>query len=144
MPQILYPENGKTLKYDAKDKNGGADSITFDWLPVEQLERGTQPCSWQGQPNGTTAFLWDRYQIEFSPPLYDTNYRKYFPIYSNDQGANKEFSLLMFQPNVSYTWKVALGRWCVTINYDNQDPKHQGFLGLVSPYSEPRTFMYTR
>jgi LysM repeat protein len=143
-PQILYPENGKTLKYDEKGKNDGTDSITFAWLPVGQLERGTQPCSWQGQPNGTTAFIVDRYQIEFSPPIYNSNYNTFFPVIHNDQGVNKEINLQEFQPNVSYTWKVAAGRWCVTINYDNQDPKHQNFLSLVSPYSESRTFMYTR
>ncbi len=142
--RIVYPENGTTLKYDETGKQGGTDDITFVWLPVGPLASGTQPCSWQGQPNGTEGWLWDRYQIEFNPPLYNNNFKKWLDVFHNDQGTSRVFSLLEFAPGVSYTWRVAVGRWCVASNYDNQDPKHQGFLGLVSPYTEPRTFMYTR
>jgi murein DD-endopeptidase MepM/ murein hydrolase activator NlpD len=142
-PQILYPENGLTLKYDRQDKHGGADSITLAWLPVsDHLESGKTPCSWEGQPNGANGFLWDRYRIEIEPPIYFPHYKQSFNIFDNDQGTNHEFSLLMFQPSVSYTWRVGVGRWCVANNYDNQDPRHQGFLGLVSPYTEPRTFKW--
>jgi LysM repeat protein len=144
-PQILYPDNGLTLKYDPNDKHGGVDSITFAWLPVSyNLESGKTSCHWETQPNGTTAFLWDRYQIEVNPPLHNVRLNMTLNIFHNDQGTNRIFSLLEFNPGVSYTWRVAVGRWCVTKDYDNQDPKHQGFLGLVSPYTAPRTFMYTQ
>ena len=141
-PQILYPDNGLTLKYDPKEK-GGTDSITFAWLPVSaNLESGKTPCSWQGQPNGANGFLWDRYHIEFNPPLYSPQLKRTLNVFHNDQGTNREFSLLEFSASVSYSWRVAVGRWCVSTNHDNQDPRHQGFLGLVSPYTEWRTFAY--
>jgi len=141
-PQILYPDNGLTLKYDPKDKHGGVDSITFAWLPVsDNLESGKTSCHWDAQPNGTTAYLWDRYQIEINPPLYNAKLNMTLPIFHNDQGTNRIFSLLEFKPGVSYTWRVAVGRWCVS-NFDNQDPKHQAFLGLASPYTEARTFVW--
>ena len=145
MPKILYPANGATIKYNADGKNGGTDSIVFSWIPVGRLlgAEDQQPCSWQGQPNGTTGYLVDRYQIEFDPPLYNSKFQKSFAVFHNDHGATREFNLLEFQPNVSYTWRVVVGRWCVLINYDNQDPKHNVMLQLVSPYTEPRTFMYT-
>lgn len=142
VPQILYPDNGLTLKYNSKDKSGGTDSIIFAWLPVSaNLETGKTPCSWPGQPNGTQAFLWDRYHIEFNPPLYNPKLNRILNVFHNDQGTNREFNLLEFNPGVSYSWRVAVGRWCVS-NYDNQDPKHQGFLGLVSPYTEWRSFAW--
>lgn len=140
-PQIIQPLNGATLRYDAKEKAPGTtDSITFAWLPVGQLEGGDKSCTWAAQPNGTHAYLYDRYQIEFDPPVIS----KYgvYGVFHNDHGLNREFNLLEFKPNVVYTWRTAVGRWCVTKDYDNQDPKHQGFLGLVSPYTAPRTFMY--
>jgi hypothetical protein len=141
-PKILYPENGATYKYDAANKTG-TDSVTFTWLPVsDQLQRGTAPCNFAGQPNGTTAFLWDRYQIELDPPLYNAKLNQWFNVFHNDQGTNREFNLLEFKPNVSYAWRVAVGRWCVTNNYDNQASNHQGFLMLISPYTEPRTFAW--
>ena len=141
-PQILYPDNGVTLKYSASEK-GGTDSITFVWLPVSaNLESGKTPCTWEGQPNGTNGFLWDRYHIEFNPPLYNPKLNRILNVFHNDQGTNREFNLLEFNAGVSYAWRVAVGRWCVSTNYDNQDPKHQGFLGLVSPYTEWRTFAY--
>ena len=70
MPKIQYPANGATLKYDAKGKDG-SDSVIFSWLPVGQLlgVEDKQSCSWEGQPNGTTGYLWDRYHIEFDRPL---------------------------------------------------------------------------
>jgi len=140
-PQVIQPLNGVTLKYDAMEKKPGTtDGVTFAWLPVGQLEGGTTPCNWAAQPNGTHAYLYDRYQLEFNPPLI-SRYGIY-PIFHNDHGLNREFHLLEFKADVSYTWRVAVGRWCVAKDYDNQDPKHQGFLGLVSPYSPPRTFMY--
>ena len=135
-PQIIQPLNGATPKY------GANDSITFAWLPVGELEGGDKPCTWAAQPNGTHAYLYDRYQLEFNPPVispYGT-----YAIFHNDHGLNREFNLLEFKANVVYTWRAAVGRWCVAKDYDNQDPKHQGFLGLVSPYSAPRTFMYTK
>jgi murein DD-endopeptidase MepM/ murein hydrolase activator NlpD len=140
-PPIIQPLNGVTLKYSATDKEG-ADSITFAWLPVGQLEGGDKPCSWTGQANGTTAYIVDRYQIEFTPPVI-SRYGVY-PIFHNDHGLNREFNLREFQPEVVYTWRVAVGRWCVLPDnqFDNQDPTHQAFLSLVSPYTEPRTFMY--
>jgi LysM repeat protein len=138
-PPILQPLNGVTLKYSGAS---GTDSITFAWLPVGELESGAQPCSWTGQANGTTAYIVDRYQIEFSPPVI-SRYGVY-AIFHNDHGLNREFNLLEFKPKVVYTWRVAVGRWCVIPDnqFDNQDLKHQAFLGLVSPYTEPRTFMY--
>ena len=138
-PQIIQPLNGVTLKFDATEKSG-TDSITFAWLPVGELEGGTQPCTWSSQPNGSHAYLYDRYQLEFNPPVIS----KYgvYPVFHNDHGLNREFYLREFQVDVVYTWRVGVGRWCVAKDYDNQDPKHQGFLGLVSPYTEPRTFMY--
>ena len=138
-PPILQPLNGATLKYSGAK---GIDSITFQWLPVGELESGTQPCSWTGQVNGTTAYIVDRYQIEFNPPVI-SQYGIY-PIFHNDHGLNREFNLLEFKSQVVYTWRVAVGRWCVIPDnqFDNQDPKHQAFFGLVSPYTEPRTFMY--
>jgi len=145
-PQILYPANGVTLKYSAQGKNGGSDSVVLSWLPVGQLlgEADKQSCRWEGQPNGTTGYLVDRYHIEVDPPVWNDKMGKAFPVFHNDHGTNREFSLLEFQPNVSYTWRVVVGRWCVLIDFDNQDPKHQAMLQLVSPYSEPHTFMYTR
>jgi LysM repeat protein len=138
-PHIIQPLNGATLQYNAKDKSG-TDSITFAWLPVGELEGGAQPCTWANQPQGTQAYLYDRYQLEFTPPVIS----KYgvYAVFHNDHGLNREFNLREFQPDVAYTWRVGVGRWCVTKDYDNQDPKHQAFLGLVSPYTEPRTFMY--
>jgi len=138
-PQIIQPLNGATLKFDATEKSG-TDSITFAWLPVGELEGGTQPCTWSSQPNGSHAYLYDRYQLEFNPPVIS----KYgvYPVFHNDHGLNREFYLREFQVDVVYTWRVGVGRWCVAKDYDNQDPRHQGFLGLVSPYTEPRTFMY--
>ena len=131
-------------KYDPNDKHGGVDSITFAWLPVSyNLESGKTPCHWDAQPNGTTAYLWDRYQIEVNPPLYNAKLNMTLPIFHNDQGTNRIFSLLEFKPGISYAWRVAVGRWCVS-NFDNQNPKHQAFLGLASPYTESRTFMYTQ
>lgn len=144
-PQILQPLNGVTLKYGYGGKaSGTTDDITFAWFPVGQLERGAQPCKWEGQANGTTASIWDRYQIEFNPPVVSKN--SVYPIFHNDQGLNRTFSLLEFQPNVVYTWRVGVGRWCVIPDnqFSNQDPKHQAFMGLVSPYTDPRTFMYTK
>lgn len=138
-PALLQPLNGVTLKYDVKEKAGTA-SITFQWLPVGELEAGAQPCNWPTQPNGTHAFIFDRYQIEFNPPVI-TQYGAY-PIFHNNRGLNREFSLLEFKPDVVYTWRVTVGRWCVTKDFDNQDPKHQALMGLISPYSESRTFMY--
>jgi LysM repeat protein len=145
MPHILYPPNGTTLKYDPKDKKGGTDSIVLSWLPVGQLlgAEDKQPCSWQGQPNGTTGYLVDRYHIEFVPALRNAQGQSY-AVFHNDHGANREFNLLEFQPNVSYSWRVVVGRWCVLSDYDNQDPKHNVMLQLVSPYTEWRSFMYTR
>lgn len=142
-PRILYPDNGITLKYDARNRNGGTEDITFVWLPVGSLESGTQPCTWQGQPNGADGWLWDRYHIEFDPPLYESKLNRWLNVVHNDQGTSRVFSLLEFKPDVTYAWRVAVGRWCVSRNYDNQDPKHQGFLGLVSPYTALRTFRYT-
>jgi len=143
-PPIIQPLNGVTLKYSVTDK-GGADSITFAWLPVGQLESGDKPCSWTGQANGTTAYIVDRYQIEFTPPVIS----KYgvYPIFHNDHGLNREFNLREFQPEVVYTWRVAVGRWCVIPDkqFDPDDFPHlkqQAFLGLVSPYTEPRTLLY--
>ena len=138
-PPILQPLNGVTLKYSGAS---GTDSITFAWLPVGELENGTKPCGWTGQVNGTTAYIVDRYQIEFNPPVI-SQYGVY-AIFHNDHGLNREFNLLEFKPKVVYTWRVAVGRWCVIPDnqFDNQDPRHQAFLGLVSPYTEPRTFMY--
>ena len=138
-PPILQPLNGATLKYSGAS---GIDSITFEWLPVGELESGAQPCSWTGQANGTTAYIVDRYQIEFNPPVI-SRYGVY-AIFHNDHGLNREFNLLEFKPQVVYTWRVAVGRWCVIPDnqFDNQDPKHQAFLSLISPYTEPRTFMY--
>jgi murein DD-endopeptidase MepM/ murein hydrolase activator NlpD len=138
-PPILQPLNGVTLKYSGAS---GIDSITFAWLPVGELENGTKPCGWTGQVNGTTAYIVDRYQIEFNPPVI-SQYGVY-AIFHNDHGLNREFNLLEFKPKVVYTWRVAVGRWCVIPDnqFDNQDPRHQAFLGLVSPYTEPRTFMY--
>ena len=144
MPHILYPPNGATLKYDAKGKNG-SDSIVLSWLPVGTLlgVEDKQSCSWQGQPNGTIGYLVDRYHIEFVPALLNAQGRSY-PVFHNDHGTNREFSLLEFKPNVSYSWRVVVGRWCVLIDYDNQDPKHNVMLQLVSPYTEWYTFLYTR
>jgi LysM repeat protein len=144
-PQILYPANGTTLKYESKEKKGGVESIVFSWLPVGKLlsVEDQQSCRWEGQPNGTTGYLVDRYQIEFDPPLWNDKMRRFYAVFHNDHGVNREFNLLEFQPNVSYTWRVAVGRWCVLVNYDNQDPKHNVMLQLASPYTELRTFMYT-
>lgn len=140
-PQVIQPLNGATLKYDAtEEKPGTTDSVTFAWLPVGQLEGGATPCNWAAQPQGTHAYLYDRYQLEFNPPLITRSGTN--AIFHNDHGLNREFSLLEFKANVVYTWRAAVGRWCVAKDYDNQDPKHQGFLGLVSPYSAPHTFMY--
>jgi LysM repeat protein len=144
-PRIQYPANGATFKYSANSKNGGVESIAFSWIPVGRLlgaEDG-QPCSWQGQPNGTTGRLVDRYQIEFDPPLYDSKYQRSFAVFHNDHGTTREFNLLEFKPDTTYTWRVTVGRWCVLINYDNQDPKHNVLLQFASPYSESRTFRYT-
>jgi LysM repeat protein len=142
-PRILYPDNGLTLKYSAKEKNDGTDSITFAWLPAGQLQSGTQPCTWEGQPNGADGWIWDRYHIELDPPLYSDKLNRSLNVFHNDQGTAREFSLLEFKSDVSYTWRVVVGRWCVSRNHDNQDPRHQGLLGLVSPYSESRTFRYS-
>jgi LysM repeat protein len=144
-PPIIQPLPGATLKYSTGGMQPGTtDDITFEWLPVGELEGGAKPCSWAGQANGTTAYIVDRYQIEFNPALI-TKYGKH-AVYHNDHGLNRQFSLLEFQPNVSYTWRVGVGRWCVIPDnqFSNQDPKHQAFLGLISPYTEPRTFMYTQ
>jgi len=144
-PQILYPANGATLKYSAQGKNDTSDSVVLSWLPVGQLlgEADKQSCRWEGQPNGTTGYLVDRYHIEVDPPVWN-KMGKAYPVFHNDHGTNREFSLLEFQPNVSYTWRVVVGRWCVLVDFDNQDPRHQAMLQLVSPYSESHTFMYTR
>ena len=140
-PPIIQPLNGITLVYDASEqKPGTTESITFAWLPVGQLEGGDKPCTWPAQPNGTHAYLYDRYQLEFNPPVI-SKYGTY-GVFHNDHGLNREFNLLEFKANVVYTWRAAVGRWCVAKDYDNQDPKHQGFLGLVSPYTAPRTFSY--
>lgn len=146
MAHILYPPNGATLKYNSKEKQGGTDSIVLSWLPVGQLlgAEDKQPCSWQGQPNGTTGYIVDRYHIEFNPALWNAQWKRAYPVFHNDHGTNREFNLLEFQSNVSYSWRVVVGRWCVLINYDNQDPKHNVLLQLVSPYTEWRTFMYTQ
>ena len=146
MPHILYPPNGTTLKYNSQDKKNGTDSIVLSWLPVGQLlgAEDKQPCSWQGQPNGTTGYLVDRYHIEFNPAVWNSQWQRSYPVFHNDHGTNREFNLLEFQPDVSYSWRVVVGRWCVLIDYDNQDPKHNVMLQLVSPYTEWRTFMYTR
>ena len=128
----------------AKGKNG-SDSIIFSWLPVGQLlgVEDKQSCSWEGQPNGTTGYLSDRYHIEFDRPLRNDKLNKWFNVFHNDHGSNREFNLLEFEPNVSYGWRVVVGRWCDLINYDNQDPKWHVLLQYVSPYTEWRTFMYT-
>ena len=142
-PQIIQPLNGATLKYSYADqKPGTTDSVTFAWLPVGELEGGTKSCSWPNQPNGSHAFLYDRYQLDFNPPLISPS--GVHGVFHNDHGLNREFGLLEFQMDTVYAWRVSVGRWCVAKDYDNQDPRHQGYLGLVSPYSERRTFMYTK
>ncbi len=141
-PKILYPDNSATLKYSKNGKDGGTDDITFAWLPVGELQGGTEPCHWADQPNGTHAYIVDRYQIEFNPGVPDWA-GKLRPIMNNDHGVNRTFSLLEFKPNVSYTWRVVVARYCVAKDYDQFSNKHQALLGLASPYTESRTFMYT-
>lgn len=140
-PRILRPLNGAHYIFKANEQ-GGTDDVTFEWLPVGTLESGAQPCSWPTQPNGTTARIWDRYQIEFDPPLYSKLGRA-FPVFHNDQGMNRTFSLLEFKPDVVYKWRVGVGRWCVS-NYDVYSDKHEIFMQIVSGYTPWYTFSYTQ
>jgi len=134
-PKPIRPANGATFKYDEREKSGVA-TITFEWTSVGQLQNGTQRCTWPNLPNGDTGYIWDRYQIEFTPPLINRA-GKLQPIYNNDHGTYRSFSLLEFKPDVVYTWRVVVARWCMA-----KAAKTQGFLGIVSPYSTPFTFSY--
>lgn len=106
------------------------------------MENGRIRCSYKNQPNGTEAALFDRYIVKLDPPLpvFWPSWNPHPPIDSfTDMGTSITVELGRFRPDTIYTWKVAIGRWCVvTLGSPNE-----GFVGLVSPYSESRTFSYS-
>ena len=139
-PKAVRPLNGIRLKYDARMRNGGVDTVTFEWTSVGQLENGTKECRWPGLPNGDIGIMWDRYQIEFTPHLISASGREQIS-HNNDHGLYKTFSLLEFKPDITYSWRVVVVRWCMA-KYAVKTTK-PGSLGLVSPYSEPSTFSFS-
>jgi len=138
-PKLLRPVNGTNFIFNARSRDGGVDSVTFEWASVGKLENGAQECKWPGLPNGDIGFMYDRYQIEFDPPLIVTG-GKAQSIYNNDHGLIKTFNLLEFKWGITYAWRVVVGRWCVP-KYTKK--ARHGSLGQVSPYSEPMTFSYS-
>ena len=140
-PRLVQPPDGVHLK--TVPRGGGyGNSITFEWLPVGALEKGQVRCTWKNQPNGTEAAFFDRYIVKLDPPLpRDTKtWRPVPPVDSfTDMGTKIIVELGRFQLDTTYTWRVAVGRWCiVTLGYPQE-----GFVGLVSPFSESRTFKYS-
>ena len=138
-PKSIRPLNGIRLKYDARMRNGGVDTVTFEWTSVGQLENGTKECRWPGLPNGDIGIMWDRYQIEFTPHLISASGRQQIS-HNNDHGLYKTFGLLEFKPDITYSWRVVVVRWCMAKYAKKANP---GSLGLVSPYSEPSTFSFS-
>ncbi len=137
--KLLLPVNGTNFIFNARSRDGGVDTVTFEWASVGKLENGAQECKWPGLPNGDIGFMYDRYQIEFDPPLMTAS-GKTQSIYNNDHGLIKTFSLLEFRWGITYTWRVVVVRWCMP-KYDKK--ARYGSLGQVSPYSEPMTFSYS-
>jgi hypothetical protein len=138
-PKLLEPANGINFIYNARNRDGGVDGVTFAWSSVGKLENGTQECRWPGLPNGDIGLMVDRYQIEFNPPLVSVNDGRQ-AIFNNDHGLVKSFNLLEFKWGIPYTWRVVVVRWCVP-KFNKRAPA--GSLGQASPYSEPRTFSYS-
>ena len=105
------------------------------------MENGKIRCSWKDQPNGTEAAIFDRYIIKFDPPMnkdtpsWDPTVRDTL----TDAGAKIIVGLERFRHDTTYTWKVAVGRWCVI----TLGVRRENFMGLLSPYSESRTFRYS-
>ena len=92
------------------------NSITFEWLPVGTLENGKVRCSWKDQPRGTEAALFDRYLVKFDPAMknFYPSWVRHSPDDTLTDGGTKIIvGLERFLPDTTYTWKVAVGRWCV-------------------------------
>jgi hypothetical protein len=144
-PKLVQPANSTHFKLDPKGRVGSYEnSVTFEWLPAGTLENGKIRCSWNDQPSGTQAAIFDRYIVKIDPPLPRG------PTYSNrnqpidtftDGGTKIIIQLERFQISRLYTWKVAVGRWCVVTT---PGVNREQLIDLVSPYSESRTFSYSR
>jgi hypothetical protein len=101
------------------------------------VENGKTPCTWNGKPDSAgPAFLYDRYFIEFAPPLSDRGRPpKFWDTVDTGEWAH-DIQYLQLDENKTYTWRVAIARWCEAYN------RSKVSLGLVSPYSESRTLTW--
>jgi hypothetical protein len=140
-PKLVQPANGATLKYDPDNKHGGVNTIVYEWLSVGTLESGKIRCSWKDQPQGSEAAIFDRYFVDFEP---NDGWRRW----PKDAGQVTKFGmdlLRSFQIGTTYTWRVVVSRYCVPTNIaqPNRGSPVESFLGVVSPYSESRTFSYS-
>jgi hypothetical protein len=143
-PKLVQPAEGTYRKIDHSAGVGSyANSITFEWLPVATLENGKIRCSWKDQPSGIEAAIFDRYIVKFDQPL-NSDKAPWDPRPPTDSftdaGTQITVELFRFRSDVTYTWRVVVGRWCATITPGvNRD----SFMSLISPYSESRTFRYS-
>lgn len=151
-PKLIQPANGTAFK---RNQGGNIQNIiTFEWQSVGPfLENGKTPCTYKDKASGTPdAFVYDRYILEFEPPIErgptrpigsnpGQSYTIRYSIFDVGSGTRYDFGMVeFFKAGVIYTWRVVVARYCVIPNYDG--PAREASLGLVSPYSESRTFSW--
>ncbi len=141
-PKLVQPLDGIHRKTKPFGVGSSYNNITFEWLPVGTLENGKIRCSFKDQRDGTEAAIFDRYIVKLDPPLpvFWPSWDKTPPTDSfTDMGTSITVELGRFRPDTTYTWKVAVGRWCIV----TLGVPVESFVGLLSPFSESRTFRYS-